>query len=428
MGAPHAPGGGPYHRPVAANDRTALAAEVRAWLERHWDPERSLREWRAHLVDARLACPSWPEAWFGRSLPAAADAVVAAELDQIGAPGTPIGASMGLVAPTLLTHGSDELKRRLLRPILTGEHTWCQLFSEPGSGSDLAGLTTHAVRDGDEFVVNGQKVWSTSAHHARFGMLLARTDWDLPKHRGITFFAFPMDQPGVEVRPLRQMNGHASFNEVFLTDARVPAANIVGELGGGWRVALTTLTHERGLATHRPRAQRAVSGRTAREAEQEAAEYQQTYRWYPQRAGRPDLVAEHVHRSERGTDPLVRDAAAELWAMEWAARWTAERARAAHALGRPPGPEGSLGKLSSSAIARKAAATHALIGGASGLCSGPQSVFDGLLAEVQVSVPAVSIAGGTDEIQRNILAERILGLPKDVQVDRDLPFRDVLHS
>jgi alkylation response protein AidB-like acyl-CoA dehydrogenase len=223
------------------------------------------------------------------------------------------------------------------------------------------------------------------------------------------------------------MNGRASFNEVFLSDARVPAANVVGEVGGGWRVALTTLAHERGLAAHRPRRPRAVSGRTAREADAEAAEYAKTYEWYPQRAGRPDLVAEHVRLAGRGDDPLVRQAAAALVAFERAAQWTAQRARAARALGRPPGAEGSLGKLSSSTIARDAAATHSLIGGASGLLSGPGSTLDGVIAEVHVSVPAVSIAGGTDEIQHNILGERILGLPKDVQVDHDVPFRDVRH-
>ena len=177
------------------------------------------------LADSGWACPSWPQEWYGRG-PAGAGptAIVHEEIADGGAVGPPVGGGMALAAPTILAHGSDALKRRLLRRILTGEDTWCQLFSEPGSGSDLAGLTTRAELDGDEWVVNGQKVWNTSAHHADSGMLLARTDWDVPKHRGITYFVLPMQQPGVEVRPLRQMNGHASFNEVFLTDARVPAA------------------------------------------------------------------------------------------------------------------------------------------------------------------------------------------------------------
>ena len=170
-----------------------------------------------------LGLPDVAGEWLGRGLPVALGDVVAEEFERVGAVGPPSGGGMTLAAPTILEHGSDELKRRLLRPIVTGEDTWCQLFSEPGSGSDLAGLTTRAELDGDEYVVNGQKLWSTSAHHARYGMLLARTNWDVPKHRGITYFALEMHQPGVVVRPLRQMNGYASFNEVFLNDARVPA-------------------------------------------------------------------------------------------------------------------------------------------------------------------------------------------------------------
>src|SRR5947208_11615065 len=227
---------------------TSTRDEVRSWVRDHWDPELSLREWRELLVDSGWACPSWPTEWLGRGLPSEADAIVEDELAAAGAVGTPMGVGMGLAAPTVLAHGSDDLKARLLRPLVTGEHTWCQLFSEPGSGSDLAGLTTRADRDGDEFIVSGQKVWNTSAHHADYGLLVARTDWDAPKHKGITYFVLPMRQPGVEVRPLRQMNGHASFNEVFLDGARIPADHVVGEVGGGWAVALTTLSHERRVA------------------------------------------------------------------------------------------------------------------------------------------------------------------------------------
>ena len=198
---------------------------------------------------------------------------------------------MGLAAPTLLAHGSDEQKQRLLPRAITGEDTWCQLFSEPTNGSDLAGLATHAELDGDEWVVNGQKLWSTSAHHADLGLLLARTDPDVPKHRGISYFVLPMHQPGVEVRPVHQMNEHSSFNEVFLSDARVPATNLVGRPGDGWRIAMTTLAFERQFATDaRPVVGDGVVGRAAEEAAAEADEYFRTYAWYPQRAGRADLV------------------------------------------------------------------------------------------------------------------------------------------
>ena len=175
----------------------SVAADVRDWLAANWDPNRSLAEWREILVDSGWGCPAWPKEWYGRGLPDAAKEVVDGEFRRVGAVGTAGGSGMGLAAVTILEHGSDDLKGRLLRPTATGEYTWCQLFSEPGSGSDLAGLTTHAVLDGDEWVINGQKVWNTSAHHAEYGMLLARTDWSVPKHRGITYFVIKMHQPGV---------------------------------------------------------------------------------------------------------------------------------------------------------------------------------------------------------------------------------------
>ena len=196
--------------------------------------------------------PSWPERWFGRGLPSWADRIVADELRAHGAVGNPIGAGMGLAAPTLLEHGDDELLECLLRPTLIGDLRWCQLFSEPGAGSDLASASTRARIDGDEWVIDGQKLWTTSAHHADLGLLLARTDPLAPKHHGLSYFVLPMRQPGVEVRPIRQMNRHSSFNEVFLTEARIPVDLLVGQLGDGWRIARTTLLHERSFATLRP--------------------------------------------------------------------------------------------------------------------------------------------------------------------------------
>ncbi len=402
-----------------------VRGELRGWLAAHWDPDLALVEWRTMLADSGWACPSWPEEWFGRGLPAWADAIAHEELAEVGAVGAPVGGGMGLAAPTILEHGPDAVRTRLLRRIITGEDTWCQLFSEPGSGSDLAGLTARAERDGDEWVVNGQKVWNTSAHHADYGMLLARTDWDVPKHRGISYFALPMHQAGVEVRPLRQMNRHASFNEVFLTDARIPVDLMVGEPGEGWRAALTTLAHERRFATmYRPRLA-AAEGRAVREARAEADAYFATYSWYPQRAGRADLLVDSARDRGRSGDPVVRQQITEVLSLVRANQWTAQRAQAQRALGRPPGPEGSLGKLAASDVARGAAIAHALIGEASAMLDYEDGALDGVVAEVIVSVPAVSIAGGTDQIQRNIIGEQVLGLPKEPQVDRDMPFRDV---
>jgi alkylation response protein AidB-like acyl-CoA dehydrogenase len=332
---------------------------------------------------------------------------------------------MALAAPTILIHGDDRLKQRLLARIVTGEDTWCQLFSEPGSGSDLAGLTTTAYRDGDEWVVNGQKLWSTSAHHADYGMLLARTDWDVPKHLGLSWLVLPMHQPGVEARPIRQMNGHASFNEVFLTDARTPLDHVVGRPGDGWTVARTTLAHERGFASVKRPTFDVRAGQALREAEAEAAAHFETYHWYPQRAGRVDLVVDHARAAGRDHDPVARQAIARVLSLQRAHQWTAQRAADNRALGRSPGPEGSLGKLGLSDLARSAARVHTMLAGAAGMLTGPQSPFDGMIAEVFTSVPAQSIAGGTDEVQHNILGDRVLGLPREPEPDRELPFRDI---
>jgi len=405
-----------------------VRSELRTWIMTNWDPESSLLEWRRRLVDAGWAAPTWPQRWYGRDLPSWADSLVHKELQAAGAIGTAVGSGMTLAAPTILAHGPDSVRERYLRPILTGEETWCQLFSEPDAGSDLAGLVTRASLDGDEWVVNGQKVWNTSAHHADLGMLLARTNWDVPKHKGLTYFVLPMDQPGVSVRPLRQMNYYSSFNEVFLSDARVPVGDVVGDVGDGWRAALTTLAFERRFGVMRRPKQAKSSGRAVDEARAEADDYFSTYKWYPQRAGRVDLVIERLKDSEVAKDPIVRQEVARLIAMQRISIWTAERAQVARTMGKTPGPEGSVGKLSTSQTARLASKVHMMISGASAMLTGPDSPMKGIIAEVFTSVPAQSIAGGTDEIQKNILGEKALGLPRDPSVDMDIPFRDIPHN
>jgi alkylation response protein AidB-like acyl-CoA dehydrogenase len=401
-----------------------LRAELREWLAASWDPELSLADWRGRLADSGWAAPAWPREWGGRSLPQALAQLVPGELAAATVPGPPEGIGSALVAPVIIEHGTEEQKRRLLRPIVTGEATWCQLFSEPGAGSDLAGLSTRAEQDGDEWVISGQKVWNTGALQADFGILLARTDFGVPKHRGITCFVLPMHQPGVTVRPLRQMNGHQSFNEVFMDRARIPAGNMLGSPGDGWRVALAVLAHERRLNDRNP-APAGAAGRAWDEARAEKAVAAEPHKWYPQRAGRPDLVIERARAAGKAGDPVVRQEIARLMTLVWTARWTAARAAAARAAGRPPGPEGSLGKLASSAIARQSAKVHALISGAAGLLAGPESELGGTIAEILISVPAISIAGGTDEIQHTIIGERIMGLPKEPDISRNVPFRDV---
>jgi alkylation response protein AidB-like acyl-CoA dehydrogenase len=406
-----------------------VRAEVRTWLAEHWDPELSLVAWRNMLADSGWGMPQWPQEWYGRGLPVGLARVVEEEFANVGAVGVAKSGVRLLAAATLLEHGTDLHKKKFLRRILTGEDTWCQLFSEPGSGSDLAGATTRADLNGDYWIINGQKVWTTSAHHANYGMLLARTDWDAPKHEGLSYFVIEIKQPGVDVQPLKQMNGHASFNQVFFTDAKVPQENLVAAVGDGWKVAMTTLAHERRGAdgTTAPSKRGSRTGRIYIEERAEVETALQPYRWYPQRAGRVDLVIERAKETGTDKDPHVRQEIAKLMIMAKSAEWTARRARAAQRQGRPQGPEGSLGKLAASNVARAAAHVHTLITGADALLTGGGSPRDGIIAEILVSVPATSIAGGTDEIQRNIIAERVLELPKEPRFDTG-PFRKVRRN
>jgi alkylation response protein AidB-like acyl-CoA dehydrogenase len=399
--------------------------DVRAWIAEHWDPDQSLVEWRSKLADSGWGNPTWPTEWYGRGLPDSMGPVVAEELRRAGVPAVATGSGMSLAAPTMLNWGSDDLKRRHLRSIVTGEKKWCQLFSEPSNGSDLAGLTTRAVQDGEEWIINGQKVWTTGAHQSDWAILLARTDPDVPKHRGITYFVIDMHQPGIEVRPLVQMNGRASFNEVFLTDARVASGDVVGEVGKGWGIALTTLSYERGLGRSATEPLKG-EGRAVREANEELAAQAKTYEWYPQRAGRVDLLSSQLHAGGRGDDAHLRDEVVEVITKDMVSKWGVARAAAARAAGKPPTFEGSLHKLMGTDVARSASRVHGhLAGPGATLDRGEGAAADGLIAEIFVSVPSGSIAGGTDQIQRDILGERALGLPKEPQVDKDIPFREV---
>src|SRR5260370_6994039 len=249
-----------------------VRTEVRAWLAAHGEPEMSLVTWRNQLADSGWGMPQWLEAWYGGGVAGGVGGGVEEEVGAVGAVSVAKAGVRLLAAATLLEHGSDPQKKNFLRRILTGEDTWCQLFSEPGSGSDLAGATTRADLNGDHWVVNGQKVWTTSAHHADHGLLLARTDWDAPKHEGLSYFVINLKQTGVDVQPLKQMNGHASFNQVFFTDAKVPKENLVGRVGDRWKVAMTTLAHERRGADGLP----AASNRWTRVREIAAQERAET--------------------------------------------------------------------------------------------------------------------------------------------------------
>lgn len=404
----------------------AIEAEVAQWLETNWDPNRPLAEWRRILVEGGWAAPDWPETHFGRGFSPEQTALVRDVFDRMGVVGVAQGGPGRLASHTILVHGTEAQKQQYLRPMLTGEHSWCQLFSEPGSGSDLAGLTTKAEKDGDRWVINGQKVWNTSAHHADYGLLLARTDWDLPKHQGLSYFLIDMRQPGVEVRPLRQMNGHASFNEVFMTDAEVLPEDRLGAEGEGWSIAATTLSIERqGFAGDRSGGPaRKLNGPIYDEYRAELDIALEPYTWYPQRAGRVDLTLPRALSTGAIDDPIVRQELAKLIMMKQASDLAASSANEKRKAGVRIIPEGSVGKLAASVIARQAAYVHTLISGTNAMLSGPDSELEGVVAEILLSVPAISIAGGTDEIQKNIISERVLGLPKEPRFDTG-PFRDV---
>jgi alkylation response protein AidB-like acyl-CoA dehydrogenase len=423
------------------NDPDLLREQARAWIDARFDPGMSLRSWLELLADSGWAAPAWPAAWYGKDLPAALAAVAIAEFGATGVPGPPAGLGPLLAAPTIIAHGTDELKRKYVRAVLTGEHAWCQLFSEPGAGSDLASLATRAERDGEDFVIDGQKVWTSAAQAADYGLLLARTNTSVPKHRGITCFALRMDQPGVEVRPLRQMTGDAMFSEVFLTGARVPAADMIGELDAGWVVALTTLAHERtglgaragtGFAVTAPggsgfRAQREVP----------VGEYVAAVRRRgPGRAGygaggmamlgagAAPLIKLAIDLG-RERDTLVRQQLVRLHTLSLLNTWNGQRGRAAVQAGGRPGAEASIGKLMASQIARLWRDTAAEICGPLGMLAGPDGPFGGAVAIQALAAPAPAIYGGSDQIQRNVIGERVLGLPKEPDVSRDVPFRDL---
>ena len=386
-----------------------LRAKVRAFCADH-DPAVTPRgEFLSARFDAGLAAVHYPVGHGGLGLPRALQPAADAEFARAGAPlldprRNVIG--LGMAAPTIIAFGTDEQKSRWLKPLWLAEEIWCQLFSEPGAGSDLAGLATRAVRDGDEWIVNGQKVWTSLAHEARWGLLLARTDPDVPKHAGLSYFVLDLHAPGVEVRPLRQLTGEAEFNEVFLTDARVPDANRLGDVGAGWRVANATLMNERvsiGSARSAPREEGAI-GYAA-----------QTWRSHP------ELRTHELHQR------LLR-----LWAEAEVARLAGERLRQQLAAG-TPGPEGSAAKLTYARLNQEISGFEIELAGADGLAYDdwtmrrPENGGDITRGPGfrYLRAKGNSIEGGTSEILRNIIAERVLGLPPEPRTDTGVPWKDL---
>ncbi|MCP3856588.1 MAG: acyl-CoA dehydrogenase [Actinomycetia bacterium] len=405
-----------------------VVAEVEAWVDQSWDPEITVREWWRRMADARLTSPTLPEGVGGRGWPRSLAAAVGRTLGSKRVVSGPGGLGMLLAAPTISDHGTSEQHHQWMPGIMDGTESWCQLFSEPNAGSDLASLQCRAERDGDEWVISGQKVWTSNGQEADWGMLIARTDPDAPKHRGISYFGFSMDQPGVEVRPLTEMTGRALFNEVFIDEARVPHTNLIGDLNDGWRVANTTLAYERaGIGGGEGGGYgSAAPGNKVGHLEQPVGEFL---------GRRPGISAGAVGRrvsglindiaKEKGlaSDPVVRQDLAQFHTYLQLVQMNMLRQKAG---GQRTGAEGNLAKLHNTRILHL---TRHLVGtvlGPDAQLFGKGSVTDSVLQEMILFSPAPSIYGGSDEIQRNVIGERALGLPKEPGPSKDTPFKDLL--
>jgi alkylation response protein AidB-like acyl-CoA dehydrogenase len=355
---------------------------------------KQAKEWQATLYEHGWAGITWPKEYGGRGGTATEQLIFSQEQAKFDVPQSIFAQGIGMAGPTIIHHGSDQQKERFLAPMLRGDEVWCQLFSEPGAGSDLAALSTRAERDGDEFVVNGQKVWTSSAHFSDWGILLARTDLDVPKHQGITYFLVDMRTPGIEVRPLRQITGGAHFNEVFFTDVRVPADNVVGEVNHGWRVTITTLANERTLIG----------------------------------SGVSDPVADLLKLADRfggRDDAVLRQDLAAAYVRMQLLKFLGWRVQTAVSLGQQPGPESSVLKLAYTRQLANLGDLGLRVAGASGMLWDPDDAEVFGWVQTFLGQWASRIGGGTDEVQRNIVGERVLGLPGDPRVDKDVPFRNL---
>ncbi|HEX4903346.1 MAG TPA: acyl-CoA dehydrogenase family protein [Acidimicrobiales bacterium] len=430
-------------------DRTEaeIIAELDAWLNENWDPEITVEEWWNRLGLSGWGAPMWPEEWYGKGLNRAEAVAVQNRIGEFGALPAPGGLGLLLAGPTIIDHGDDEQRRTLVKDIITGQKAWCQLFSEPGAGSDLAGLNARAVKDGDEWVVNGQKVWTSGGHVADMGMLIARTDPDQPKHTGITYFAVDMHQPGMDVRPLKEMTGRAMFNEVFMTDVRVPDEWVIGGLGNGWRVANTTLMYERsglGAGGGSAAASLATPGTVAGDLGKRVGDFvrnpdqrRATGGGVTAGQGGARGLIELAKASGKVADGTVRQDLMRLHTLHELARFNNLRAKAARAAGKDIPGLPNIMKLSMSEILRHTRETGLrLLGPAATLhgydaesskkvAEATGNPFLSMLTETALFSPGPAIYGGTDQIQKNIIGERVLGLPKEPNQDKVLAFKDL---
>ena len=393
-------------------EEAEFRAEARAFLEKHLEPKGSTplrqrvtgeefmaraKQWQKVKAENRFAQITWPKEWGGRGGTSMQSVIWGQEESKFDAPTGPFTIGLGMCVPTVIAFGSDDHKARYVEKALKGEEIWCQLFSEPSAGSDVAGLKTRAVKDGDEWVINGQKVWTSGAHYSDYGILLVRTDTSVPKHKGLTMFIVDMKQQGVEARPIHQASGGREFNEVYFTDVRIPDSDRLGEPGQGWKVALVTLMNER----------LAVGGSPG-----------------------PDWGEIMSYAKEAGTlsDSAFRDKLADWYVAAQGYKLTKFRTQTALSRGETPGPENSIGKIITANHLQDICNSAIEMQDHYGILTDTDTMpSDGIFQQSFMWAPGLRIAGGTDEILKNIIAERVLGLPQDVRVDKDLPF-DQLKS
>ena len=402
-------------------EEAAFRAKAREWVQanapKEYEAELSLaslgrislkkgdmvdvgKAWQKKKFDAGWACLSWPKDYGGRGATPIEKVIWQQEEGVFGKLTQPFQIGEGMCGPTVMAFGSEEDKRRRLPKLASGEEIWCQLFSEPAGGSDVAGLRTRAERDGDDWIVNGQKIWTSGAHYADWGLLITRTDPNVPKHKGLTMFFLDMKSKGVEVKPIKQASGMQEFNEVYFTDVRIPDSQRLGNVGDGWNVSLTTLMNER----------MSIGSRLA--------------------TGFPEIFA---FCSELMTDDglAIDDRAVRMKLADWAVKssglkYTAYRSLSALSRGERPGPENSIGKLVAGTMVQDIAAFAMDLQGAAGVITDPaEAEVAGRFQAMWLGSPGMRIAGGTDEILRNIIAERVLGLPGDIRVDKGVPFNKI---
>ncbi|HIF94115.1 MAG TPA: acyl-CoA dehydrogenase [Myxococcales bacterium] len=400
-------------------EEATYRAKVRTWLDANAtlrDPDASkinmldeaegdliakAKAWQAHKTKEGWACLRWPKEFGGQDATTMESVIFGQEEGRYDIPPSIYGIGHGMLGPTIMAHGTDEQKERFLPSMVKGDEVWCQLFSEPDAGSDLAGLKTSAVKEGDDWVINGQKIWTTGAQFCKWGMLVARTDTNAAKHAGLTYFIVDMEDPGIDIRPIKQMNGASGFNEVFFTDVRTPDTNRLGAVGDGWRVAITTLMNERSSI-----GSGGGGGAGIKDLIKQAQDVEIN--------GRPGIE-----------DGGVRRKIADFAVRRSGLKYTGQRGLSALSQGQTPGPEASIGKLVAAIMGLEMGAFGMELQGAAGVLSGDDSLGDPTWQQTYMAMPGLRLAGGTDEILRNIISERVLGMPGEPRIDKGKPFKDI---